>query len=120
MNKQFPPELLAFWKSPNAKRAWVNEPEMVNPSACPNCNGAGFFVGTIALAGPFNSPGSINAVSHFHDGKWWVVNSRQAPCPVCKGAPQSEKPYVDKPSDLMIRRVVKQKQHQHARQEATK
>lgn len=108
-DKQFPAELLAFFKSPGVKRAWVNDPEPTNPSACQNCNGAGYFVGTIALGGPFNSPSSSKVISHYHDGKWWVVNSRVAPCPVCQGKPQSEKPYVDKPAGLMIKRLAKQK-----------
>ena len=116
--KKFPPELIAFWKSPGVKRAWVNEPESVNPSACQNCNGAGYFVGTIALAGPFDNPGSQKVISHWHDGKWWITNSRVAPCPVCKGTPMSDKPFVDKPVGLMIKRVVKQKENRHAARNA--
>lgn len=83
MNKQFPPELLAFWRQSNAIKCFVSTPEGNYANKCDNCGGAGFFVGSIAIAGPFDSPLSPANVYHYHDGKWWSVINKSADCPVC-------------------------------------
>lgn len=110
-DRKFPQDLQMYIKSPVAKRAWVSPGESEHAHDCQNCAGWGYIVATIAIAGPFDSPGAMSVVSHFHDGKWWVVNTKSFKCPVCQGV-KPQKPYVDRPQVPM---TLKQFAKEHER-----
>jgi hypothetical protein len=108
MNRTFPPELQQFLKIPMAKRSWVSAGESEHPSDCQNCAGWGYIIGTIAIVGPLDSPGAMGVVSHYADGKWWIVNSKSFKCPVCLGVKPS-KPYVERMQvPGMLKRAAKE------------
>jgi hypothetical protein len=86
--KKFPAELVAFWKTPGALRAFVSQPEGTYANKCENCGGAGYFIGSIAVAGPFDQPSTTSNVYRWHDGKWWVVKTKTVDCPVCHNGKQ--------------------------------
>jgi hypothetical protein len=89
MNKVFPPEFERYWNDPATRAAWISADEDHNQIGCDNCNGRGFFVLTLAIGGPFETP-SLKGVCHWANGKWWSVVNRVADCPVCKNNPRKD------------------------------
>jgi len=83
--RQFPKIFKELWKAPDTRASFVSEIAPLNPHDCENCGGVGSLYTFIATKGPFNSPGMMTEVSHWHNDKWWVGKHHSAPCPVCQG-----------------------------------
>lgn len=99
-DKKFPPEFMAHFKNPNTRAAWVSEYSGPNMTHCENCGGAGTFVLTVALNGPFDQPPPPTVVSKYDNGRWWAVKNYVAVCPVCRNVRPQHKPvYVPMPEE---------------------
>lgn len=96
-----PKEFDAYFRDPKVKAAWISGSDGVNYTGCDNCSGAGVFVASIAVAGPFEAPQAKGA-SHYHDGYWWSVITKVAECPVCHNIKRrpAKREYVPMPDEV--------------------
>lgn len=93
---EFPPEFKQLMSASNVRAAFVSEVTSPNPSACPNCGGAGTLYIYVATVGPLNAcPDKSRLISHWSDGKWWLGKGFEFACPACSGKAAK---YVSQPN----------------------
>ena len=72
------------------------------PGACSNCQGLGAVLISFARSGPYDRvPATKDVIVTGPDNKWWIVDTKEYPCPVC-GDMDTRRRYFWKNSGLQL------------------